>query len=196
MTIEQELAAAWQRIDQRTKALQRRHRDIGDIPLYDDGLNPPASNAQLLQLKKAFGMDVPIELAYSLKRWNGRWIAHDHMISLSPVADHIYMSQVSPWQEEYADETFEQVFGPINPLMNSRKRFCIGGHEGSGEFLYLDYENPPKGGRLGQVIRIGEEPTAQYIAGSFVEFLNMVAAAPVYDDNPDFDPLLPSASAR
>ena len=57
----------------------------------------------------------------------------------------------------------------------------------AGRFLFLDYEDPPAGGRLGQVIRVSDEPIAQLVAASFVEFLNRVAEAPVYDDDPEFD---------
>ncbi len=187
---EQQLKAAWQRVDDRLSALQRRHSEKGDIPLYEAALNPPATEKELQQLERALGMPIPFELAYSLKQWSGRWIAHDHVIDLTSIQDQLqYLAGKSTTPEEYADETFEQVTGPINPILDSKKRICFGAHEGSDTGLYLDYEVPPAGGSLGQVIRIGANLNAEYVAASFVDFLNMIADAPVYDDDPDFDPL-------
>jgi cell wall assembly regulator SMI1 len=189
MNNEQELAAAWERVDERLAALQRRHNEKGDIPLYEAALNPPATAQELRQLAGTLEMPIPFELAYSLKRWNGRWIAHDHVIDLSPIRDHVYAANASQWREEDAGLTFEHVIGPISLIMESKKRICFGGHEYSGSGLYLDYEDPPEGGHRGQVIRIGEEPIAEFVAASFVDFLNLIAAAPANDDEPDFDPL-------
>ena len=186
---EQELEAAWKRVDDRLAALQRRHIEIGDIPFYEAALNAPATDRDLIQLQKALGMAIPLELNYSLKRWNGRWIAHDHMISLVSVADHLHMAQADSWRGEQTKLTFEEVVGPIKPTLFSKKRICFGGHEATGSFLFLDYEDPPAGGQPGQVIRVLEEPIAQFVAASFVEFLNILADAPVYDDDPEFDPL-------
>lgn len=189
MSTEQELGAAWRRIDERLSRLQRRHREQGDIPLYEADSKPPATVKELDQLRQVLGMDVPFELADGLKRWNGRWIAHDHMISFMSIAEHLEIAKANPWIEENAGLTFERVLGPINPVLNSRKRICFGGHEAMGSFLFIDYETPPQGGCLGQVIRIGEEPVAQFVASSFADFLDRVADAPAYDDDPDFDPL-------
>lgn len=181
LNTEQELAAAWMRVDERLSAMQRRHREKGDIPLYENALNPPATDKELRQLEKALGSSLPFELAYSLKHWNGRWIAHDHVIDLSCLSDHLAAVGYSP--------DINEVVGPINPVNDFTRRYAFGGHEGSKSFLYLDYEDPPAGGKVGQVIRIGQDPIAEYVAASFVEFLNLVADAPVRDDDPDFDPL-------
>jgi hypothetical protein len=187
---EQALAAAWQRVDDRLARLQRRHYQVGDIPLYEGGLNPPATEKELQQLETAWGAPIPFELAYSFRRWNERWIAHDHAINFWSVSDHLRIAQSgSLLLEADAGATFERVIGPINPVLESRKRYDIGGHEYSGTFLFLDYEDPPAGGQPGQVIRIGEDPIAEFVAASFVDFLNLVADAPVFDDDPEFDPL-------
>lgn len=187
--LEQQLKAAWQRVDDRVASLQRRHREKGDIPLYEAALNPPATDQELQQLERAWGVAIPFELAYSLKRWNGRLIAHDHMIDLSSVADLLYLAETCG--RYLADDSveYEHVIGPINPIFESKKRYNFGGHEFSGSSLYLDYVTPPAGGTLGQVIRDGEEPIARFVAASFVDFLNLIADAPVHDDVPDFDPL-------
>lgn len=185
----QKLALAWQRVDDRLAALQRRHYEKGDVPLYEAALNPPATEQEFKQLELAWQAPVPFELAYSLRRWNGRWIAHDHMISLSPISEHLYMARVTPPGQENDDASYEKVTGPINPIMESRKRYCFGGHELSGTFLYLDYEEPPEGGHLGQVIRIGEDLDVEFVATSFVDFLNLVASAPFNFEDSDFDPL-------
>ncbi len=187
---ERELKSAWQRVDDRLAALRRRHAEKGDVPLYEAALNPPATDKELQELERALGMAVPFELAYSLKQSNGRWIAHDHAIDLQPIQDHLYyFANLGPRSMEYAGDTFHTVIGPINPIFNSTKRICFGGHEGSDTSLYLDYENPPAGGQLGQIIRIGVESKAEYVAASLADYLNMIADAPVYDDDPDFDPL-------
>lgn len=186
---EYELEVAWKRVGERLAALQRRHYERKDIPFYEAALNAPATERDLSQLETALGMAVPLELGYSLKRWNGRWIAQDHMISLMSIAEHLQVARANPWREEHADLTFERVVGPINPVLNSKKRICFGGHEATGSFLFIDYENPPAGGQLGQVIRLTEEPVAQFVAATFVDFLNLIVDAPVYDDDPDFDPL-------
>jgi cell wall assembly regulator SMI1 len=190
---EHELAAAWQRVDDRLAMLQLRHHQNGDIPFYKAGLNPPASEEELRQLELAWGAPIPFELVYSLRRWNGRWIAHDHVIDLSPISDHLSVAQACVLAPDASEEeTFDSVIGPVNPVFESRKRYPFGGHEYSGSFLYLDFEDPPEGGTRGQVIRIGEEPTVEYVAASFVDFLNLIAEAPVLDDvqdDPNFDPL-------
>ena len=187
--IEEELLAAWKRVDERLAQLQHRALEIKDIPLYVAAQNASATESDLEELEAALGMAVPVELRCSLKHWNGRWIAQDHMISLMSTAEHMQLARMNQWQVPQAGLTLERVDGPINPVLDSKKRICFGGHETTGTFLYIDYEDPPAGGRLGQVIRIGEEPIAQWVAGSFVEFLNLVADAPVHDDDPDFDPL-------
>ncbi|MGR8936018.1 MAG: SMI1/KNR4 family protein [Gammaproteobacteria bacterium] len=187
---EQALATAWQRIDDRLAMMRRRHFEVGDIPFYEAALRPPATEKDLRQLEKVLGSPLPFELAYSFRRWNGCWIAHDHIISLSPISDLIYAAKSYTLPlEEYGEESFDEVIGPINSVLESRKRYNFGGHERSGTFLFLDYEDPPPGGQLGQVIRIGEDPVAEFVAASFVDFLNLVADAPVYNDDPDFDPL-------
>ena len=99
-----------------------------------------------------------------------------------------YLASKGPISEEFANATFDQVTGPVNPILESKRRICFGAHESSDTGLYLDYEDPPSGGQLGQVIRIGVD-FLEYVAPSFVDFLNMIADAPVYDDDPDFDPL-------
>ena len=185
---EQELDAAWQRIDDRLAALQRRHREKGDVPLYDASLKPPATDAEIKQLEKLLGFEIPFELAYSLNRWNGRWIAHDHVIDLSSVSDLLYLARSSASAETSDDDVHGQVIGPVSSKVDYKQRINFGGHEGSSSSLYFDYVEPPAGGRLGQIIRIGED-TAEYVAASFVEFLNLVADAPVRDDDSDFDPL-------
>lgn len=188
--LETELEAAWRRIDARLEAMQKRHHTQGDIPLYETGANPPATESEIALLEKAIGTPLPFEWAYSLRRANGRWIAHDHIISLFSIQSFLAgFSEVRRSMRLYNDLTFESVDGPINPVMNSFRRYCFGIHEYSGTGLELDYEDPPEGGRLGQVIRIGESAYAEYVAPSFVDFLNMVANAPVHDDDPDFDPL-------
>ncbi len=84
---------------------------------------------------------------------------------------------------------FEEVIGPVNPLLESKRRIFFGEHDWSGSSLFLDYETPPAGGMLGQVIRVGEDPVAKFVSASFVDFLNLVAAAPAFKDDVDFDPL-------
>jgi cell wall assembly regulator SMI1 len=185
--LHQELDAAWSAIDERLQLLQRRHAETGDIPLYDAALSPPATASELKELANCLGMPVPPELEHALRRWNGRWIAHDHMISLSPVQDYIQMAKW-PQVEDDPNQTFERVVGPINPTSSLKKRICFGGYEGGGTFLYLDFEPPPPGGRLGQIICFNEEPVAKLVAPSFLEFLRKVAAAPPYDDDPEADP--------
>lgn len=187
--IDQDLADAWKRLDERLSKLQIRHRQIGDIPLYEAHLNPPATENELSRLEAALGATLPHELSFSLRHWNGRWIAHDHGIDLAPVSDLIKVAQSGGAIDEYRRETYERVTGPINPTLESMKRYLFGSHEYSGSNLYLDYEDPPEGGRPGQVIRVGEEPVAEFVAASFVDFLNMIAEAPAHDDDPDFDPL-------
>jgi len=189
-SLEQALEAAWQRIDDRFSGLQRRYREQGDIPLYEADLNPPATDRELQQLEKAWGAVIPFELAYSLRRWNGRLIAHDHMIHLASVSEILYLVETCGWSA-YGDSSveYERVIGPVNPILESKKRYDFGGHEFLGSSLYLDYENPPSGGQPGQIIRAGEEPIVEYVASNFVNFLNLIADAPVHDDAPDFDPL-------
>ena len=189
MSTQQELASAWDRVDERIAALQRRHHERGDVDLYDAQLNVPATENDLAKLNHALIMEAPFELLYSLRRWNGRWIAPDHALDLGSVSFLVAAKEAITWTEEEAEQSFEEVQGPINPVMHSPRRIAFGYHDQSGSTLFLDYEDPPAGGRLGQVIRIGEEPIAQWVAGSFVEFLNLVADAPVHDDDPDFDPL-------
>lgn len=183
------LEEAWAAVDSRLHALQSRHRTRCDIPFYEISPGAPAANEQLLELSKAWGGYVPPALWHSLSRWNGRWIAHDHMISLMSIEEHLASHVANSWSTPDESLEFEEVVGPINLRMESSKRYCIGGHEASGTFLYLDFEDPPPGGRLGQVIRTGEEPSAEYVAESFVDFLMLVAKAPAYDDDPEFDPL-------
>ncbi|HSV48002.1 MAG TPA: SMI1/KNR4 family protein [Ramlibacter sp.] len=187
--LEQALDLAWQQIDERLALIQRRHHDRGDIPLYEAQAGPPATDADIELLSRCLAMPVPLELEHALRKWNGRWIVHDHMISLMAVWEHEQVARASQWSHEHSDVRFESVIGPINPVLESRRRICIGGHEGSGKFLFLDFEDPPAGGHLGQVIRMGEEPTAEFVAPSFLEFLRMVSRAPAYDDDPEFDPL-------
>lgn len=196
--IQRAVARAWAEVDARLDRLQRRSREVGDLPLYRLDEGAPATAGELDELGKALEVAVPPELAYSLMRWNGRWIAHDHIISLSPIADHLRTEAIERRRRARSSErdireleasTFEQVLGPINPKAESRRRIAFGGHEYSGSALYLDYEDPPPGGTLGQVIRIGEEPVAEFVAPSFVDFLLRVAQAPVHDDDPAHDPL-------
>jgi hypothetical protein len=156
----------------------------------------------LLRLASAWAGFVPPALAYSLARWNGRLIAPDHRLHLFPIQDHLKLAQMEVVSATYAktfpyeddastddsDGVFEEVTGPINPCFSMKRRYCIGGYEYSGTFLYLDYEDPPAPGRLGQVISIGEEPVAEYVAPSLADFLLMVANAPAFEDAPeDFD---------
>lgn len=189
--LEVELEAAWQRVDARLEAMQERHHRGGDIPLYRDDANPPATESEIALLEKAIGTPVPFEWAYSLKRANGRWIAHDHVIVLDSIEDYLFAfcRFEKPVNKDDNGSTLPFIIGPISPIFESRRRYCFGGHEYSNTSLYIDYEDPPKGGRLGQIIRIDESGYAEYVAPSFVDFLNMVANAPVHDDDPDFDPL-------
>lgn len=192
------LAAAWEGIDQRLRRIQKRHETNPSIPLYDSGANLGARASDLAVLRSALAIEPPSELVESLRRWNGRWIAHDHVINLSPIHEYTYHAKIAADfhrraslrdKREYDEMTFERVVGPINPRMNSRRRILFGGHEYSGSALFLDFEDPPAGGKPGQVIRVGEEPVAELVAASFLEFLKLVATAPLYDDDPDFDPL-------
>ncbi|HEY8360356.1 MAG TPA: SMI1/KNR4 family protein [Ramlibacter sp.] len=178
--------------------MQERHRANPAVPLYDSGANPGASAAELAELRSVLVIEPPPELLESLRRWNGRWILHDHVIDLAPIQSYMYYARLDDDFErratardkrEHERMTFERVVGPINPNMNSRRRIPFGAHEYSGSALYIDFEDPPEGGRPGQIIRIGEEPVAEIVALSFIEFLNMVAAAPLHDDDPDLDPL-------
>lgn len=38
---------------------------------------------------------------------------------------------------------------------------------------------------------VGTYGIAEYVAASFTDFLKLIADAPVFDDDPDFDPLAP-----
>lgn len=185
---EQRLKAALQRVDDRLVALQCRHRERGDIPLYEADLGPPATDQEMKELENALGFTIPFELAYCLERWNGRFIAPDHAIVLNPISDLIYAANRSAMRVDDVTSTFEEVVGPVNLLFESRKRIFFGEHDWSGSSLFLDYI-PAAGGQLGQVIRIGEDPIAKYVVSSFVGLLNLVADAPAYDDDPEFDPL-------
>jgi hypothetical protein len=194
------LRAAWQLIDDRVKRIQERHTPDDEIPLYDSGIRASATDEEIAQLRSFLHIEPPWELVESLRMSNGRWIAHDHVIELSSSRDYEYMFKIDADFQRRANAgdkkreetaTFEEVVGPINMKMNSKRRICFAGHERSGGFLYLDFENPPADGRMGQVIRIGEDPRAEFIAPSFIDFLELVAAAPLCEDDPDLDPLLP-----
>jgi hypothetical protein len=199
------LANAWRAVDARLQTLQQRHAKKGDIELYEDDAQPPASTQDLLRLATVWDGFVPPPLAYSLARWNGRSIAPDHGVDLFSIDHHLAVAETKKVSAAYAQafpdedadepegdagEVFEEVTGPVNLNSSMRRRYCIGIYHNSGAFLYLDYEAPPKPGRLGQVISIGEEPVAEFVATSLVEFLSMIATAPACDDVPeDFDVL-------
>lgn len=182
------LLDAWARVDARLGLIQARHIADPRIPLYRLDAGPPATDQELDLLRSVVDVELPFELVESLRRWNGRWIAHDHIIALSPIRDYVYLKAVDRCSEEdRASATFEEVRGPINLKMDNRRRICFASHEYSGSFLFLDFEDPPSAGSPGQVIRIGEEPIAEFIAPSFVDFLEMVALSPMHDDKPEYD---------
>ena len=184
-----ELEAAWRRVDDRFAALKQRYLDKSDVPLYTSDRRQPASVRDLVDLEAALGLPVPQEIAYSLMRSNGCEVAHDHAISLASVREQIFFALQNAPIDGDESACFEFITGPVNPLFFSKKRYFFGTHNWSGTSLYLDYENPPEGGQLGQVIRVGEGLDVAYVASSFVEFLNLIANAPCADDDPDFDPL-------
>ncbi len=105
--IEQRLKAALQRVDDRLVAMQCRHRERGDIPLYEADLGPPATDQEMKQLENALGFAIPFELAYCLERWKGRFIAPDHAIVLNPISDLIYAANRSAMRVDDLTSTFE-----------------------------------------------------------------------------------------
>lgn len=189
---------AWDRVDERLARIQERHAQDAEVPFYETCASPGASDDEIRVLASLLEVELPPELAESLRKWNGRWIAQDHMIALSPISDYLHAAAIEKDFQRRASArdkrerermTFERVIGPINPKMESARRICFGSHEPSGSFLFLDFEDPPEGGAPGQVIRTGEDPSAECVAPSFVAFLQLVASAPLYDDDPEHDPL-------
>lgn len=180
------LVKAWQRVDDRFARLQAMARSDSSIPHYESECQPPATDEQLAFLEKLLGAPLPDDLRISLKMWNGRYIAQDHLIEFFGTGD-------MEWFPIFADPPELQVkaIGPVAPKLAAGHRIRIGIHEDTESEILMDYEEIPAGGQEGQIIRVTPGlAKVEWIAPTFTAFLDLVAEAPLWRKGNTIDPLL------
>lgn len=159
-------------------------------PRMLEGLDGPATEAELLALERALDRRLPLALRTSLQRHNGEddagvsILAHygdllpAHIILRNWQWGIQYETEHGPfgledphaWAASIVDGHWT-VQGPVKPLSHSRYWIPIASMDGKMN-LYLDFD-PPAGGTPGQVIRTAREfGQWQVLASSFLAFFH------------------------
>ncbi len=169
------------------------------LDIYQSFLNEGCNEESIQNIVSKTGLEVPDALAALLKKHNGEkkflgFLGHGFLS-----AEEIVMS----WQQNKDlrdDENFDEgerlyyqqdLIAPNSFFSAERLPFA---HDGSGQFLCVDYNPGPKG-KMGQIVYVpmGESEPISVIAGSFDEFVVFMTDAintgkmALADDREDYE---------
>ena len=167
------VAESWQRIE----AWYAKNADN-----QTSALAPGAADAQIEQLEKEIGAQLPDDFKESVRVHDGGPLVrvpprHGELLSLEEILDQWKMYSESQANDGYAtgdDWLPPQLDGPIKPIFWSQKRIFV--TDNSGDHLTLDLD-PPADGKYGQVLHHCHEvgPTG-VVASGWAEFLATLVA--------------------
>ena len=169
------------------------------LDIYTSFLNVGASEKAIHLIAEKTGLKVPPTLAQLLKRHNGEkkflgFLGHGFLSSEEMIIRWQQNSDILKNKSFDEGERFyyqEELLTPNSFFSEKRLPFA---HDGSGQYLSIDY-NPGLKGKMGQIVYIpmGEPEPMSVIAGSFDEFIVFITDAintgklALADDREDYE---------